>query len=56
MYTQQQLRPQEIQEFADHLTRLQEQIAFFHQQRQRGQVPDPEPVLKLINALADLYS
>lgn len=55
MYTQQQLHPQEIADFSTHLTRLQEMIAFFQQQARRGQTPDPEPILKLMNSLIDLY-
>ncbi len=55
MYTQHQLCIQELREFAAHLSRLQEMIIFYQQQQRQGKTPDPEPILKLMNSLIDLY-
>jgi hypothetical protein len=56
MYATQQFCTEEIADLSTHLARLQEMIAFYHQQERQGRKPDPEPILKLMNVLVDLYS
>lgn len=57
MYLQQPTYTQpELQDFAKQLNQLQELITFFQQQASQGSPADPEPILKLMNALVDLYS
>jgi hypothetical protein len=56
MYLEHTYTPPELADFAAQLERLQEMIDFFQGELNRGRTPDPEPILKLMNCLVDLYS